>query len=303
MDQGNWDQPRLHVAGSKTLSELRRRLLFHAERLGAELIDRKRMQTERSPQRRRRRLDEWKLLGVDVETSDMPSSGASRFDELQRLVLVRAADPPQRQRFTVAHEIGHFFLSAAPTDKVQVTHALEEALCDEFASRLLLPPTELGKAIQQIGSDVSIEDLLSLCRHFEVGIQPMLIALRDVLKAGHPIFLAASYRGHPLRSDVKDYRIDVVAHPPVLYVAKDQRLSSIGLCSVTEWAEGVASAKRGEGRSPALRIKLWDRDRHRSGLATGGAEWQATRLANTGVLLVRITLVDLKIKWAPGRRT
>jgi len=302
MDHRDWEQVRSHVAGSRTLSELRRRLLLQAERLGTQLIVLKRVHAERLPYQRRRRLDEWKHLGVDVEASDMPSSGTSRFEGLQKLVLVRAEDLPQRQRFTVAHEIGHFFLSASSNQTPSMTHAQEEALCDEFASRLLLPPAELKKVLNTLGDLPSIDDLLALCRRFDVGIQPMLIALREFLAAGQPIFLTASYRGHPLRSDVLEYRIDVVAHPPVLYVAKDQRLSSIGLVGVTEWAENPGAMKRGVGHSAALSLKLWDRDQHRSGLAIGSAEWQVTRLANTGMLLVRIAPVDLKIKWAKPKK-
>ena len=301
VDEETWTGWRDQIAQSKTLTELRRKLLARAEQLGTLLIGLKQERAERSPNARLRRLDEWKLLGVDAKVAAMESSGASRFGQSQRLVLVREDDPPQRQRFTVAHEIGHYFLSRSELASSRVTHSQEEALCDEFASKLLLPPAELAAELKSFGANPSITDILSLCKGFGVGLQPMLIALRGQLNERAPIFVAASYRGHRLRPDVLDFRVDASAHPRSLYVAKDQRLSSLGLAAVTEWASTQKSSGRGQGTAPSLRLKLWDRERHQSGTATGPADWEATRLRNGSVLLVRVAPHDLSLTWTSVR--
>ncbi len=49
------------------------------------------------------------LLAIDT-TSDLPSTLAGRLYAEQRIIEVRRSDHSQRQRFTIAHEIGHYRL-------------------------------------------------------------------------------------------------------------------------------------------------------------------------------------------------
>jgi DNA helicase II / ATP-dependent DNA helicase PcrA len=49
------------------------------------------------------------LLAVDV-TYELPSNLAGRLFAEQRIIEVRRNDHPRRQRFTIAHEIGHYRL-------------------------------------------------------------------------------------------------------------------------------------------------------------------------------------------------
>jgi DNA helicase-2/ATP-dependent DNA helicase PcrA len=48
-------------------------------------------------------------LAIDV-TFDLPRTLAGRLYAEQRIIEVRRSDPPRRQRFTIAHEIGHYRL-------------------------------------------------------------------------------------------------------------------------------------------------------------------------------------------------
>jgi DNA helicase-2/ATP-dependent DNA helicase PcrA len=49
------------------------------------------------------------LLAIDL-TLDLPRSLAGRLYAEQRIIEVRRSDPPSRQRFTIAHEVGHYRL-------------------------------------------------------------------------------------------------------------------------------------------------------------------------------------------------
>lgn len=49
------------------------------------------------------------LLAIDL-THELPSNLAGRLYAEQRIIEVRRGDHPRRQRFTIAHEVGHFRL-------------------------------------------------------------------------------------------------------------------------------------------------------------------------------------------------
>lgn len=49
------------------------------------------------------------LLAIDL-TSELPSALAGRLYAEQRIIEVRRSDGPRRQRFTIAHEVGHYRL-------------------------------------------------------------------------------------------------------------------------------------------------------------------------------------------------
>lgn len=80
-------------------------------------------------------------------------------------------------RFTVAHELGHFFLPGHPEllfpngDGIHqsksgfISHAKEERQADQFAASLLMPETLFKKAIDRVGQGFSaIQSLAELCK-------------------------------------------------------------------------------------------------------------------------------------------
>lgn len=303
VDDETWAAWSEQIAEARTLPDLRRRLLLRAEQIGEQLLKQRREVREQAPSARQKRLDEWRLLGIEVKASSMASVGASTFRQGQKLVLVRETDPPPRQRFTVAHEIGHFLLSRSEFASALVSHAQEEALCDAFASKLLVPPKELASELQALDPRPSINDVLTLCKRFRVSLQPMLIALGDHLRDGDPVFLAASYRGHKLRPDVMDFRVDASAHPKSMYVANDQRLSSFGLAEVAQWAKSETMAATSHGTTSSLKIKLWNRERRQSGIMAGNGQWEASRLSGSNVLLISVVPCDVTATWSSARKS
>src|SRR6185503_11804346 len=105
------------------------------------------------------------LLGVAIEEKVM--SGADGFVERNQGRYVAVISPmthPLRQRFTLAHELGHVVLmnleqkgTCMPVKRYrrkQPTSAVhqdpvEESLCNHFASELLLPSSDVQARLQK----------------------------------------------------------------------------------------------------------------------------------------------------------
>lgn len=84
-------------------------------------------------------------LGIDVMVGKIDGSGYCEEDANGRLVIaISSDDPPMRQRFTAAHELGHILMGH--TDKYHVayrdpspTDDPKEQAVNVFAARLLAP--------------------------------------------------------------------------------------------------------------------------------------------------------------------
>jgi Zn-dependent peptidase ImmA (M78 family)/transcriptional regulator with XRE-family HTH domain len=84
------------------------------------------------------------FTGVDVGTMPLPAGAsgvcATDPDRATSIVLVNSTDVAQRQRFTLAHELGHLlFGDTTYVDAVDGQRSPREVLCDEFARHLLVP--------------------------------------------------------------------------------------------------------------------------------------------------------------------
>ncbi|AEJ40356.1 hypothetical protein TPY_2188 [Sulfobacillus acidophilus TPY] len=99
-------------------------------------------------------------------------------------ILVARRAPRIRQRFTVAHELGHYFHDT--------THAIdhpgrwiEEREADAFASALLIPPDDLvHRATPQplmawFVAEQQTHAITELARYYAVSLQTLLQALVD----------------------------------------------------------------------------------------------------------------------------
>ena len=138
--------------------------------------------------------------GVVFKSLDEEVSGALiPLNAQQYTILVNANQAPVRQRFTVAHELGHLILHAYTSphaDRVfrfrdaQSSQgvAAEEIQANQFASELLMPKSLLVKHLQAMDalefapSDDSAFDriILELSTIFEVSKQAMTIRLSSL---------------------------------------------------------------------------------------------------------------------------
>lgn len=120
-------------------------------------------------------------LGIDVAYRDL-KPGMSGFifkdaDERASIYIDRN-DVPGRQRFTLAHELGHYVErrvearddSFSFTDTRATKYDLHEFYADEFAGALLMPEDEL-RELQRAGYGLS-----AIAKHF--GVTTAAVAKR-----------------------------------------------------------------------------------------------------------------------------
>lgn len=111
-------------------------------------------------------------------------------------IAIQASDHPKRRRFTIAHEIGHYYLrhQFEPGEHVHVDHGhaitprdsrssagvdLKEIEANQFAASLLMPSKILEARIRQLGTPKPLRDshVMQLANEFEVSEQAMTIRL------------------------------------------------------------------------------------------------------------------------------
>lgn len=127
------------------------------------------------------------LTGVDVGTMALPPgvSGvcATDPDRATSVVLVNCTDVAERQRFTLAHELGHLvFGDTSHVDAVNTQRSPREQVCDEFARHLLIPcggvEAWLARTVGAAGEAQVDERIMALmARHFGVSLDATRVQL------------------------------------------------------------------------------------------------------------------------------
>ncbi|WP_406013449.1 XRE family transcriptional regulator [Streptomyces sp. NBC_00984] len=121
-------------------------------------------------------------FGVDVAKVDLSQGidGAAWQAEGFRLIMIGRTKVPTRQRFTLAHELGHI-LAADAQDLVAETHLspghqkdMTEIRANVFAANLLMARGEITAAVRDRG--LTDEELRSLVVRFKVS--PSALAAR-----------------------------------------------------------------------------------------------------------------------------
>ena len=115
--------------------------------------------------------------GIIIIESDFGTRGISgtsmRLANLPPLIFLNNSLPPDRYRFTLAHELGHLVLHDAPRETME-----DEA--DDFASELLLQKTEFKVSVSQFGARPTLRNLVALKPYWKVAISSMIIRLGDL---------------------------------------------------------------------------------------------------------------------------
>jgi Zn-dependent peptidase ImmA (M78 family)/transcriptional regulator with XRE-family HTH domain len=115
--------------------------------------------------------------GVVVVETDFGLRGISgtglRLANMPPLIFINSALPPDRYRFTLAHELAHLVLHTAP-------RATMEDEADEFASELLMQKIDFHASVIQFGSRPTLRNLVSLKPYWKVAISAMIMRLHDI---------------------------------------------------------------------------------------------------------------------------
>ncbi|TVT60168.1 MAG: ImmA/IrrE family metallo-endopeptidase [Sedimenticola thiotaurini] len=131
-----------------------------------------------------------RILNIRIrrEAMDDETSGyLKRMDE-HWVIGVNNLHHPRRQRFTLAHELGHFVLHQKNgrefVDKILYRNNLdsnsEEAEANVFAANLLMPEAEFRRFLSGVSDQV--EDIAS---HFNVSALAVRIRAKNLGFSGH----------------------------------------------------------------------------------------------------------------------
>jgi Zn-dependent peptidase ImmA (M78 family)/DNA-binding XRE family transcriptional regulator len=97
------------------------------------------------------------------------------------VIVVNANDPGERQRFTVAHELGHLYLDIPK----QID---PEPLCHRFAGAFLVSGHMLQKEVGNYRHAISVRELFQLKQLFGVSAQAIAYRCKDVGIISQPTF-------------------------------------------------------------------------------------------------------------------
>lgn len=134
-------------------------------------------------------------IAISYKTLDDDLAGFLLRDERRKVIGVNAAHSLQRQRFTIAHELGHALLHAGEPLHIDrdfrvnfrspasttATH-VEEIEANTFAAALLMPSRMLRQDLE--ASDIDIEDdeqVTRLARTYGVSRMAMTYRLINLL--------------------------------------------------------------------------------------------------------------------------
>ncbi|WP_239405960.1 ImmA/IrrE family metallo-endopeptidase [Frankia sp. Cj3] len=127
-------------------------------------------------------------LGIDVAVEPLPAGldGLSVSRGNYRLALVSSAIPATRQRYTLAHEVGHLAAGDTHGDTNGITidedlygrHSREETRANSFAAAFLMPETSLRRSLGHAGpTELSIGAMLG---QFRVSLDALAFRLHNV---------------------------------------------------------------------------------------------------------------------------
>ncbi len=121
-----------------------------------------------------------KVLATSLPDVDGLTAQVRREDRgVASVVVVNCGDPGERQRFTLAHELGHMVLAAAP--KID-----EEEAAHRFAGAFLMPAGTLRSEIGKHRRSIGWGELFELKRIFGVSVQALTYRCKDLGIFGAP---------------------------------------------------------------------------------------------------------------------
>lgn len=107
---------------------------------------------------------------------DIPVDGVTfKFPDLPHCIFLNKSAPPDRMRFSLAHELGHIIMHRIPTDNIE-----NEA--NQFASELLMPEKDIKR---HFSGKLTIEKLVRLKLTWRVSIQALMYRAKQIEAISH----------------------------------------------------------------------------------------------------------------------
>jgi len=235
-------------------------------------------------------LPPWDAMGILVRKAPISASGMLVSQDLPIRIWVRDGEEPGRQRYTVAHELGHYLI-----DPSWFPHAELEEACDAFAAELLVPRRVARARLSPTGT-VGPDDILSLAGEMRLSLQPVMRQFASV--SWHPAFVALYV--------LPDGRVKSGAGSAVGAPFPDKHISNLGRW-FSDPGDNHASGKNGGAATLEYRFgATFYRNTScpdsgfRSGSVRGTAEWTATEL-RSGASILTLQFTDFTVRYSKPR--
>jgi Zn-dependent peptidase ImmA (M78 family)/DNA-binding XRE family transcriptional regulator len=116
-----------------------------------------------------------KVIALDLPIAVSGSKTVARLasDRSVLAVIINSNHTGERQRFTLAHELGHLVLDVSG----RLSKREAEKAMDRFAGAFLVADEELRRLAGAHRSDLSLGELVELKRHFRVSLQCLVVRL------------------------------------------------------------------------------------------------------------------------------
>ena len=197
-----------------------------------------------------------KVIALDLPVTVSGSKSVAKLESDRPVlaVIINANHTGERQRFTLAHELGHLVLDVAG----RLTSREAEKAMDQFAGAFLVPAEELQRLAGAHRNDVSLGELVELKRHFQVSLQCLVVRLgqtgilSDVEARRHwqmlkdHGFLAPPYREPESLAPERSHRLHRLAMRAVsegaLSESKAAEVLGISTRVLNDWLDAEAHA-------------------------------------------------------------
>jgi Zn-dependent peptidase ImmA (M78 family)/DNA-binding XRE family transcriptional regulator len=117
--------------------------------------------------------------------------GLATYVQEMPIIVISSKWPGDRQRFTLAHELGHFLLKNRLSKNLD-----EEKACHRFAGSFLLPKEALVQAMGKIRTSIEWREIALLKEEFKISMHDICYRLKDVgvIKETHFKSLMSSFK-------------------------------------------------------------------------------------------------------------
>lgn len=123
---------------------------------------------------------------LTIATENLDSEGyIVNFGALGSEIIVRSEDVPCRQRYSIAHELGHWVLNQSEYRHVdkepnQATHPVIERWCDRFAACLLMPQEWVLRDLDNVGVNGIVNAVLNFPNRYQVSHRAFRLRISEV---------------------------------------------------------------------------------------------------------------------------
>ena len=115
-----------------------------------------------------------------LQAAALPESGRTEWTASGLRIVLRRNQGRQRQRFTLAHELGHHLIFGVAREGARTFSQEEETRCDKFAAALLMPEESFRSSLRRHRNLSRLLAVRALAKEFDASLQAAMFRLDDL---------------------------------------------------------------------------------------------------------------------------